>query len=42
MVASALLGRAPCKPRNAVAMKAAVAMRMTNPAISLRAIGEQL
>lgn len=38
----ALLGRAPRKPRNTVALKAAVAMRMTDPTISLRAIGEHL
>lgn len=38
----ALLGRAPRKARNTVALKAAVAMRMTDPAISLRAIGEHL
>ena len=37
-----LLGRAPRKPRNTVALKVALAMRMTNPEISLRAIGAQL
>jgi DNA invertase Pin-like site-specific DNA recombinase len=37
-----LLGRAPRKPRNIVALKAALAMRITNPKITLRAIGEQL
>jgi DNA invertase Pin-like site-specific DNA recombinase len=42
LAAPALLGRAPRKPRNTVAMKAALAMRMTNPEISLRAIGVQL
>lgn len=38
----ALLGRAPRRPRNTVAMKAALAMRITNPKISLREIGAQL
>jgi len=38
----ALLGRAPRKPGNIVALKAALAMRITNPTISLRAIGAQL
>jgi len=38
----ALLARAPRKSRNTVALKAALAMRLTNPAITLRAIGEHL
>lgn len=37
-----LLGRAPRKAGNTIALKAALAMRITNPKITLRAIGEQL
>lgn len=38
----ALLGRAPRRPGNPIALKVAMAMRMTNPKISLREIGAQL
>lgn len=37
-----LLGRAPQKPTNTVAKAAALAMRRTDPGLSLRAIGAQL